>query len=228
MNVPFSEQLIDHIVQQVLKQIGKGSPSGNSTKHEPSLQNTKPNQECILDEKIITEELLAERTSESCVCCVRPDAIVTPAAKDFLREQGIGLQCSTDRVEPNGSASERTFCRGRIIVTSVNSTMRSFMDSVREGSLGWSVTLADNRSSGVSSVFDVLCREGETFAVLFTEEPEAAACEINRNLKCCAAVVSSSEQMKRIRSHQDWNVWVIDPAGKSFYQLKRILDDLSA
>ena len=111
-----------------------------------------------------------------------------------------------------------------VITHSTGQTIdRVLEDAGRQINGGWNRKNVESADEAAKKVIGELRRESSRVIVVLTSEPEVAACLANRNEQVKAAVVGDTAAVARVKSELDGNVFVVDPAGRSFFELRNIL-----
>lgn len=186
----------------------------------PVSSDTNNRQSAQLTEAVITADVLAEKAANQKSVIVGERAIVTPSARDWLRHNKVELIHETTAA----AASAEVKSDKLVITHSASQTIdRVLEDAVRQTSGGWNRKSADSTDEAAKKAIGELRRESSRVIVVLTSEPEVVACLANRNEKVKAAVVADVAGVARVKSGLDGNVFVVDPAGRSFFELRNIL-----
>lgn len=191
-----------------------------STSSAPMTPEQNSEQRHQLTHSIITEEVLTREASGLTHITISPRAIVTPSAKDWLRQNKIGLT----REAMLATASPSKTSDRLVIVHSTNQVIDLVLeDAARLTNGGWKRKNVETVDEAAKKVVGELRRESSRVIVVLTSEPEVAACLANRNEQVRAAVVADAAAVGRMKSRLDGNVFVIDPAERSFFELRNLL-----
>jgi hypothetical protein len=206
--------LIEQIVAEVMRRL---MPNASSA---PASSATNNGQTTQLAESVITAEVLAENGSGRASITVGPRAIVTPSAHDWLRHHKVKLI----RGVASATASPAKTSDRLVIVHSADQTVdRVLEDTARQTNGGWKRKSVGTADEAASKAIGEFRRDSSRVIVVLTSEPEVAACLANRNEKVRAAVVADAAAAARVKSGLNGNVFVIDPAGRSFFELRNII-----
>lgn len=206
------QALIERIVAEVLGKLRPAQATALSSaavKAEPRFR---------LSENIVTADLLAENASGQSVVEVCARAVVTPSARDWLKQNKVELS--------RGSAAKVSSSNGKsdclvVVQTAGENVERVLEDAARSGSVGNSRESASDAASAAKAAAGAVDRGGK--CVVFSVEPEVVACMANRNVKVRAAVVADTAAVDRVKSGLDGNVFVVDPTGQSYFELRNLL-----
>jgi len=186
----------------------------------PASSETNNGQATQLVESVITAEVLAENGSGRSDITVGPRAIVTPSAHDWLRHHKVKLiRGATATTASSAKTSDRL-----VIVHSADQTVdRVLDDASRQSNGGWNRNSVESAEHAAKKAIGEFRRESSRVIVVLTSEPEVVACLANRNEKVKAAVVADAAAVARVKSGLGGNVFVIDPTGRSFFELRNML-----
>ncbi len=210
--------LIEQIVAEVMRRL---MPTASSA---PASSETNNRQSAQLTDAVITADVLAEKVGNQKNVVVGARAIVTPSAKDWLRHNKVELIHETTAASAGTTASVEVKSDKLVIAHSAGQTIdRVLEDAGRQTSDGWNRKSVESADEAAKKAIGELRRESARVIVVLTSEPEVVACLANRNEKVKAAVVADAAAVARVKSGLDGNVFVIDPAGRSFFELRNIL-----
>ncbi|MFT5323280.1 MAG: hypothetical protein ACI8P0_001129 [Planctomycetaceae bacterium] len=206
--------LIEQIVQEVMRRL---MPNSATAPVSPETNNGRSAQ---LTDSIVTADLLAEKSAGRTQISVTSKAVVTPSARDWLRHNKVELIRSVaSGTAPHAKESDRL-----VITHSSDQTIdRVLEDAARPANGGWKRKSVGSADEAAKKVIGEFRRESSRVIVVLTSEPEVAACLANRNEKVRAAVVADAAAVVRVKSGLDGNVFVVDPTGRSFFELRNIL-----
>lgn len=219
----FSAQDVDRIVAQVLAQL---HPVAAAPRTEQAAEVSKgthatipgvPEEVLSFDQAVITADVLLERLTGHRRIRVRPNAILTPTARDVLRVRQI--ECVRDE----SSSAEVTRGRWLAISSRTSPAASSVIEQLKAAGEAWEHRLSGTGPEATRQAVNALCTADAAGVVLLTGEPELAACRANRNANVRAAVASTVESIHRVRRSLQPNCLVIDPANKSFFELRNLL-----
>ena len=210
--------LIEQIVAEVMRRL---MPTASSA---PVSSEANNRQSAQLTDAVITADVLAEKAVNQKSVVVRPRAIVTPSARDWLRHNQVELVHETTAALGGATASVQVKSDKLVITHSSGQTIDSVLeDAGRQTSGGWNRKSVESADEAAKKVIGELRRESSRVIVVLTSEPEVVACLANRNEQVKAAVVADAAAVVRVKSGLDGNVFVVDPAGRSFFELRNIL-----
>lgn len=206
--------LIEQIVAEVMRRL---IPTASSA---PVSSATNNGHEVVLADLVITADLLAEKSAGRKQIAVTSKAIVTPSARDWLRQNKVELIRNAASETATGTKES-----DRLVIThSSDQTIdRVLVDAARPVNGGWKRKSAESVDEAAKKAIGELRRESSRVIVVLTSEPEVAACLANRNEKVRAAVVADAAAVARVKSGLDGNVFVVDPTGRSFFEMRNLL-----
>lgn len=210
--------LIEQIVAEVMRRL---MPTAASA---PVSSETNNRQTIQLTDSVITADLLSEKVANESRVAVGVKAIVTPSARDWLRHNNVELTQASDGTANGAAASVETKSDKLVITHSASQTIdRVLEDAGRPSNGGWNRKSVSSADEAAKKAIGELRRESSRVIVVLTSEPEVVACLANRNEKAKAAVVADAAAVARVKFGLDGNVFVVDPAGRSFFELRNIL-----
>lgn len=185
---------------------------------------TNNRQATQLTDSVITADVLAEKVANGSQVVVGERAIVTPSARDWLRHNKVELIHGATAASTGATASIDTKSDKLAITHAASQTIdRVLEDAGRPSNGGWNRKIVGSADDAAKKTIGELRRESSRVIVVLTTEPEVVACLANRNEKVKAAVVADAAAVARVKSGLDGNVFVIDPSGRSFFELRNIL-----
>lgn len=222
-----SSSLIDQIVDGVLKQLAGGvtAPQANAGSKKPEQA---PANSIVLTEKVITAELLEERAAPGGVVIVPAKAIITPAARDVIKQRGLQVEHGTTSKsaspkQPSAHSPQPSTSPLLIIVHNTDAVSRLWEDL--KGT--WKRELTGCPDDAAKLAIAELSRGGASQVLILAQQTFRAACLANRNEKVKAVPVDSIGDIKSARKQIRVNTWCLDPTGKSWFELRNILKSLT-
>lgn len=222
----FAASEIELIVREVMARLagenGKkprplpGRERGEGGKLEGETSGQGQGYSLAIAERVVTLELLTKRSDGLAAISVSAGAILTPAAKDYLRERGIAVHVGTSAASTSAGQPAR-------LALGVAETHYEPAGLIARLSLG-RVQVEQIARVGLVGVVDELTervRLGGERGVLLTGEAEAAVCLANRISGVRAAEVRCAKGVRRAKQAIGLNLLVLDPAGISGHQIER-------
>lgn len=170
-----------------------------------------------LHERVVTAEWLSRRLNGVRQLIVPRGAVVTPSAKDLLREQNIGWDF--------GTASTAAASSQRTLIVGVSETTFSPAALIR-GTAKQGVRVEQVANAGLAAVTkeigDQVALSG-ALGLLLTAATAAALCVANRRSGVRASYAQSVEQVDDGIQSVGANLLVTNPTTTSYFQLQRMV-----
>ena len=214
----FSEELVNQVVANVLSTLSQQGQGVQTTGSVPSM--TATNASVVLSEKVITADLLAEKAKGHSSVGIAAGSLLTPSAKDYLREFQISVHRATTSAAPvSGQGTP-----WRAIVLSNSMAVENALTSIEQQTgVRWSQELSSSLEESVKEAISSLCRADATGVVLFASTAEKAACLANRNEKVCAAAIQDVNHLRTVIAQMSPNLICVNPEQKSFMELRNLM-----
>lgn len=216
--------LIDEIVQRVLKELGTApgaAPPAMTVK--PAESSTQP--AITFDAPVITRELLEKGANGATRIRTRRGAILTPSARDFLRERRIEVTAEAPAVVESTRALTP---RCRVLLTRRTPQVAAAVVAARTAGIVDEQRIVGTPTEAATEATSILCRGEVPRIVVFSDEPELVACLANRNERIRATVVLSTSALERLRGTLKPNLIAISPEGRSEFETTRLLRAIHA
>ena len=202
---------VERIVREVLERL-RGEENGATI--AARKQPAKDQASLALSGRVIAIADLAGRLDGVQVVVVPRMAIVTPAARDLLRERGVTL---ASRASP---AETRTAVRLTLGVAETRCDAAELVRSVREDG----VEVEQLARSGLASVVEELANQiarGGRLGLLLTDNPLAALCRANRHRGVRAATGNNVLEVGRALAAIGANLLIVEPQGRGAFALRQ-------
>lgn len=220
MNV--SPEQFEEIVRQVLLKVGtQASGNGAAPAASPALPTASADGFKI-DAQVITQALLAEAPQGAGAVRIGKRAILTPSARDFVRQHSIKI------VRESASSASQSTTHWQAIVTRSSPNIGEAVASLKSAGIVCALRLLGQPQEAADAATSAVCRGEAAQTVIFTDRPELTACLANRNGAIRAAAAGDVATVERVRRDLTPNVLVIDPTNKSVHELKSLLKAFSA
>jgi hypothetical protein len=214
----FTAQEIDRIVREVVRRLESASTPGNTQPAPASAAEKHESRDrLLLSTPVISVARLEGKLTGIKQVVVPPNAVVTPAAKDLLRENKIVLL--------RGEVSRQGKAPSQILVAGVAETAFEpaalWQEIQRE-----KVHIERLARTGLGSVTAELCErvgKGGWLGLLLTSQVAAAACLANRTPGIRAAEARCATSTRDAVRSLGVNLLVVNPSGKSTFELKRMI-----
>lgn len=218
---------IDRIVAGVLNQLaggGDGAPEAATAK----TRNRGEGAETVtMTANVVTAEALLAHIDGRSRIVVPKRAIVTPAAWDAAKERRIEIvRASASR--PHGTAVNAASNRSEtsksglpqlLVVHSTDAVERVWED-IRDG---WRRELLGCPDDAAAQAISAICRGETATVVILATQTHRAACLANRTEQVKAVAIRDAGDVRTIRKQLRANVWCLDPAEKSWFELRNLL-----
>lgn len=220
-----AEDVIDRIVAGVLLQLrtGDNAPHASPFPVPSAASSAAPAPRCVeIRNDVITAALLEQRGVISGPLVFGAKSILTPSARDFLATRKLDWR-RADSVDGAG----RPFGKWLAIVANSTAALLTALElCVKETKSEWGRELSGCHREAALRGVSALCRGECDAVVIFTGKPEAAAFQANRNPNVRAAAVATVARIKSLKDDLGPNLFAIDPAERSAFELRNLLREL--
>ncbi len=204
-----SEKQVEQIVKEVLARL--------SGKNEAkTVGSSSPVNELAISETVVTIATLAGKLTDIRRLVVSPRAVITPSARDLLKEKNITLVRSLRSATP-------TTLRVALATTNTKFDVSGIVRSLREHR----VEVEQLASVGVAEVTKEVAEEvGKSgkFGVLITSEITQTLCIANRQRGVRAAMANTRGDVNEIIKAVGANFIIVDPNRRSQFEVQRIVE----
>jgi hypothetical protein len=217
------EQLIEQIVRSVLEQFQRGENISRTDKASGGRKPSDSNNAVLsIEDTIITGDLLASQVNGNKTVNIGQHAILTPSARDLVRQRGITIQRQTGTATQTADGS-----RWVAIVTKCTPALKTAIDdAIQSPGAIVSRELVGTNDEAVQTAVGLICRADADGAIIFSEHPQLAACLANRNRRIRAATADNAATMKAVIDAMGANLLCINPVDQQFFGLRNILRQL--
>lgn len=231
----FDAVTIERMVREVLNQVQapadiRGSTASVVKVQEailsvPTVGATKPpaiptTSAVVIQERIVTADLIKEQAKPGETIVITKQAILTPAAQDYLRNYRIAFE-RRDTTQPGTSQSN---VRWKVLVSGITDHTLRAIDTVCQQRSQVQRELAGSANEAVSAAISSVCRAEVGGVIVVTNKPDVVACLANRQSAIRAAVIGDLASWSRVQPQLKPNVVCISPHGRSFMELQNILN----
>lgn len=221
------EALIERIVDGVLERMrtppspvrAASSESKNGQSYPQSGRSSRGNSELILNEPVITGDLLEQRLDGHRRIRLAPKAVLTPSARDVVKWQDVSVVQGSSTESPT-SAKPRWLA---IVLTASSIVQSAAEDLSRSSEVAWDRELVGDVREAAEKAVGELCRGAVAGVVVFAEAAEAVACLANRHRSVRAAVVNDLDSVERVKQSLGANLFVVNPQRTSYFELRNLL-----
>ena len=207
------QEEIDRIVREVLRRLRVLQPQSNTPEAGKASANGAVLQ---LPGRIISLAQLSGRLNGVRQVQAAKGAIVTPAARDLLRQQKITLTESNSTQKPSAA---RRLVAG---MAETNFDPTGLIQAMNDEQIEAEHLARTGLVSIAGELAERVARDG-ALALLLTEQPAAALCLANRRTAVRAAQAGCVRSLRDAVGEIGVNFLVVNPRGKSTFELRRIV-----
>lgn len=216
MNV--DSQLVEQIVSGVLERLG--TPDVRERADAEEQHSDRPNRPARFDEPVVTADVLEQRLNGARDVVFGPKTVLTPSAHELLARQNVNW--SRDVSGRPAMPSTQTWLA--IVVQSTPAVQTALEDTAP----AWRRELVGKPAEAARLAVSAICRGNASGAVAFSAEPHALVCLANRNSRLRGAAVDDASTVRIVMQQMGANLLAVDPAGKSYIELRNILRTCTA
>ena len=167
-------------------------------------------------DRVITGDLLSDNVNGHGVIQIAPKAILTPSARDWLRNRKVEVVRGETKTQTASSA------RWLAVVHSGSEAVSSALDDADRAVSLKTESVETAAEAARRAVLDL--RSGEAHGVVaFSNEAEAVACLANREACARAAAVRTVADVRRVQNSMGCNLFAVDASGLGFFELRNLL-----
>jgi hypothetical protein len=203
--------LIDSVVREVLARL---TAAERPAPTRPSSETPGP-APLVLGPAVISLSTLADRLSGVRRVVVGKKAVVTPAARDLLKQHNITISRSADATGANRPALAVAVCE-----TSWDPA--ALVRLVAPLAAGIERLAKTGLASVVAELTDTVVKDGR-LGLLLSGKPDVACCLANRRPSVRAAVARDRDEVAQAVRNLGMNLLVVDPARRSLFQLGQMV-----
>ncbi|ODA32615.1 hypothetical protein [Planctopirus hydrillae] len=195
-----------------------------------------PGSSVTLTEAVITAELLSRLAPGAARIVASAKSIVTPAAKDWLRDHHVILERGLPPANslaipkvasssPAGKTANPSSMAAKWVlgVVSATASVKTFLNSTQTAATVSQVKILGAGTETQEFVSGAIHKAEAHGAILIERSAAKRACDLNRSPAIRAAVVSSLAEVLLTSSDFSPNVYVIDPTLKTFIELRNLV-----
>jgi hypothetical protein len=171
--------------------------------------------ELALGGKVISLRDLEDRLDGIGRVVIGRGAVITPAARDVLRQRQIAIASAVASAQP---------ASGRLVIARAETNFETaglMAALMRDG-----INVAQTRNMNLVEAVDELCRHvasRSAWGLLATSQTAAALCLANRQRAARAALATSVRAVADAVASVAPNLLVVDPAGKSMFEIGQLV-----
>jgi hypothetical protein len=200
----------------------RGNRLGSHRSHRDQRAGTTPARWTAIEllDSVITAKLLQDRAMTASALRFGPKSLLTPSARDWLHTRKVAWsrEAGSSTTSTNSSTATR-----RLLISTVTPTVRAVQGTLNRELPGWGCDLIGKATEVVETATRLLATAEAELVIAFSDRAELIACYANRSAKVRAAVVSSIETLTAMAKSLGTNLFVIDPTGRSYIELRNIL-----
>ena len=174
----------------------------------------------VIGEHIVTADVLREQAKPGSKIVIAKQAILTPAAQDYVRNFRIVLERS--EAAPTGSSDE--VAHWKIVLSSVAEHTARAIDVVCQQRRTVQRELGGTAAESAAVAVNAITRAEVAGVIVVTAVPQVVACLANRDSAIRAAVVSDIASWQLIQPQMRPNLVCIGPQGRSFMELQNLMN----
>lgn len=231
----FDAVTIERMVREVLSQTQAPASVRNSTASIAKAQETllsvptvgtpKPEVSAtpiavVIQDRIVTADLIKEQAKPGEKIVITKQAILTPAAQDYLRNYRIAFE----RRDTVSAGASQANVRWKVLVGGVADHTLRAIETVCQQRSQVQRELVGSANEAVSAAISSICRAEVGGVIVVTNKPDVVACLANRQHAIRAAVIGDLASWLRLQPQLKPNVVCISPQGRSFMELQNILN----
>ena len=195
-----TQELVELITRQVIGQLQAARNNGSIDASNVAAD------EIAMNDAVVTEALLEKRANDGKAIRFADSTVLTPSARDYLRQHNIAWTTGRAGVVQNTWAA--------ILVHS----SPAFETVLSAHSIPF------NSAGCLDSAIDLAIAEtANRGIVLATDSPCVAACKANRLAHVRAASVMTAKYCHQLTKAMAPNLWCLDPRRRSHSELRNIL-----
>ncbi|MGA2796793.1 MAG: hypothetical protein ABSE63_04375 [Thermoguttaceae bacterium] len=210
---------IERVVREVLAEL-KRAPATATQEPVSAAQTPKPvNGELVLSTRLVTMEEIGDRLGGIHRVVVAPQAVVTPAVRDALRQRNIALS----RALPAKNASAAPL---RLVIVAARTKMdpKLLESTLQSEGIDVQCHTTDCIMAATHQLAGELAK-GDALGLLLTPHTAAALCLANRLAGVRAVLGSNANSVQSDLSAVGANLLIADPQSVSLFKLARMAGD---
>lgn len=240
-----TEAQIDRLVREVMQRLGQelrageapAAQNGSATTTAIAAKNTEAAgsgaisapKALVLTQKLVSLADVEGRVPKGGAVVVAGKAVITPAARDYLRAQQARLETQVANTNSGGAATRRSVVLAAAAGSAGAAAYRAMLVELPDrlagllGKTGLTVERIPYVSlpSTVAELSESVALGGN-LGLLLTDEPAAAVCLANRRRGVRAAAATSLDDLEAAWAAIAVNLLVLSPRGTSSWQLTRL------
>ena len=213
--MPKPDEQIDRIVGEVLARLGTSAPNRSSRPAPIPAAAALSSGELVIDDKVVSAATLQNRLSGVQRVMVSARAVITPSARDLLKENNVSLvrtlkAAAASSVELLLATLDSRFDSAGLIRTLQNRGVAVQQMATAEG------------VKSIETIAHEISQRGK-LGVILTGSVATALCAANRHRGVRAAVASNRGELESAIREIGANVLVIDITRRSMLEVERMV-----
>ncbi|MCG6156843.1 hypothetical protein [Rubinisphaera margarita] len=216
---------IESIVGNVLAELQQRGHTVSTAVPSVPQNEQKRNQSPLLTDRVITADLLAQNVQPAATISIPAGSIITPAARDYLREKKIQIQ----QRQPAGTTKAAPAAmKWRGLIVTAGDTLKSSLANLEKNTnIGWSQESSDSTEAAAETAKHELARGGAHGFVICTDRVATACCLVNRSESVRGVAINSVKDIPAIAELKA-NVICLPCNGLSFIDYRTIFRALAS
>lgn len=178
-----------------------------------------PTAAVVIRERIVTADVLKEQAKPGSKVVIAKQAILTPAAQDYVRTFRVALERSDTSPAGNSVAT----VQWKILLSSVAEHTARAIDVVCQQRSNVQREVSGTALEAASAAVSAITRAEVAGVIVVTAAPQLVACRANRNIAIRAAIVTDLASWQQVQPQLRPNVVCISPQGRSFMELQNVI-----
>lgn len=214
--MPDSNYDIESIVKQVLAEINAAS-TDNSTAGQ-----------LIINEPVVTLERIEGHLDGTSQLVIPRGAVVTPSARDLLREKNIALTFSTgtdEKVKGGRRGELRLSLMGTLVKPALNFNLTALERGLQNDGFDVEQSTSDCLIETTDRFAALIKNDNAVLGAIVTSHPAPGLCLANRLEGVRAIAPATPADVERDVKAVGANLIIINPAGRGIFQTKKMISD---
>ena len=211
---------IDRIVRQVCQQVQ--AAEGTQRANQPEATSRTTSEAVPIAGRIVSLRDLQGKPAEARRIVVAPDAVLTPAARDWLRERGV-------EVVRSESSPLKSQNRGTSLTLAVSESEYDpgmLIQALRRGGIDVSMLPQSELVASIQEMVSGVVQDGRP-GLMFTNNLPLALCLANRQRGIRAVEGRDAAQTREAIKSVGANLVIVNPTGRALFELVGICRELA-
>ncbi|HTQ37744.1 MAG TPA: RpiB/LacA/LacB family sugar-phosphate isomerase [Pirellulales bacterium] len=211
--MPHSEDQVEQIVHAVLARLGNAASAAST-----------PHGELVLNDNVVSAATLANRLDGIQRVVVTARAVVTPAARDILKEKNVTL---VRTLQAKAAASVQLVLAHTEAKKGTNYDCTDLIRQLQQRGVEVE-QLPTGQAGKVTHELAEAVSRGKKLGVLLTDQVAAALCAANRRRGVRAATAANRGEVYDVMQNLGVNLLVVDSVRRSGPEVQRIVEAFAA